>query len=108
MAAGVLELSDSTFQQDVLQSPVPVLVDFWATWCGPCLRVAPIVEDLAKENAGKLKIGKLDVDENPGTSSEYGVMSIPTLIVFKGGKEVDRITGALPKSAIQSVLNKHL
>jgi len=108
MAAGVLELSDSTFQQDVLQSPVPVLVDFWATWCGPCLRVAPIVEDLAKDNAGKLKIGKLDVDENPGTSSEYGVMSIPTLIVFKGGKEVDRITGALPKSAIQSVLNKHL
>lgn len=108
MAAGVLELSDSTFQQEVLQSSVPVLVDFWATWCGPCLRVAPIVEDLAKENAGKLKIGKLDVDENPGTSSEYGVMSIPTLIVFKGGKEVDRITGALPKSAIQSVLNKHL
>ncbi len=108
MANGVLTLSDAEFKNQVLESDTPVLVDFWATWCGPCLRVAPIVEELAQDNTGKIKVGKMDVDDNPETAGEYGVQSIPTLIVFKGGQEVDRVMGALPKSQLQSVIDKHV
>ncbi len=107
MAEGVLTVTDQNFQDEVLGSPLPVLLDFWATWCGPCLRVAPIVEEFARENAGKFKVGKLDVDQNGETAAQFGVMSIPTMIVFKGGAEVDRIVGAVPKSQLQALMARH-
>jgi len=107
MAQGVLELNDQSFQAEVLQSDTPVLVDFWATWCGPCLRLAPIVEELAKDNEGKLKIAKLDIDAAADLAAEWGVSSIPTLILFKGGQEQDRVLGAVPKSQLQAMINKH-
>jgi thioredoxin 1 len=100
--------SDSNFQEDVLKSDAPVLVDFWAPWCGPCKIVGPIVEELAKEYEGKIKVGKLNVDENQETSGQYGVMSIPTLMFFKNGQPVKSIVGAqgkdTVKGAIESVL----
>jgi len=95
-----LEVTDSTFEQEVLQSTHPVLVDFWAVWCGPCKAIAPIVEELAGEYEGKLKVMKLDVDDNPRTATTYGVQSIPTLLVFKDGKPAERIVGAVPKKVI--------
>ncbi|MCB2153638.1 thioredoxin [bacterium] len=108
MADNVLAVTDSNFQAEVLNSSTPVLVDFWATWCGPCLRVAPIVEELANENDGKLKVVKLNVDEAGDTAGEYGVQSIPTLVIFKGGQEVDRIVGAVPKSTLQAAIDRNL
>jgi thioredoxin 1 len=95
-----LEVTDNTFDQEVLQSAQPVLVDFWAVWCGPCKAIAPIVEELAGEYEGKLKVMKLDVDDNPRTATSYGVQSIPTLLVFKDGKTAERIVGAVPKKVI--------
>jgi thioredoxin 1 len=94
------EVTDKTFAQEVLQSTPPVLVDFWADWCGPCKAIAPIVEELAREYEGRLKVMKLDVDENPRTASTYKVQSIPTLLVFKDGKLAERIVGAMPKQVI--------
>jgi thioredoxin 1 len=96
----VREVTDRTFAQEVLQSTLPVLVDFWADWCGPCNAIAPIVEELAREYEGRLKVMKLDVDENPRTASTYKVQSIPTLLVFKDGKLAERIVGAVPKKVI--------
>jgi thioredoxin 1 len=95
-----LEVTDNTFEQEVLQAQQPVLVDFWAAWCGPCRAVAPIVEELAGDYEGKLKVMKLDVDNNPRTAMAYGVQSIPTLLVFKDGKPAERIVGAVPKKVI--------
>ena len=92
-----LEITDNNFSTEVLQSAKPVLVDFWATWCGPCRMIAPIVEELATEYEGKFKIGKMDVDNNPQTATQFGIRSIPTLLIFKGGKVVDTIVGQFPK-----------
>jgi len=95
-----LAVTDTTFADEVERSPLPVLVDMWAPWCGPCRQVAPVVEQLAAELAGRMRVAKLNVDENPVTSARFQIQSIPALLVFKGGREVDRIVGAQPKSEI--------
>ena len=100
--------SDSTFDQDVLKSDVPVLVDFWAPWCGPCRMVAPVVEDLAEEYDGRVKFVKLNTDENPMVASRYGIRSIPTLLVFKGGQQVGQIVGFRPKGDLAKRLDAAL
>lgn len=103
-----IELTDENFEQEVLKSDLPVLVDFWATWCGPCRMVGPIVDELAKEYAGKLKVGKLNVDSNGKTSIKYGIMSIPSLLFFKKGQVVDQMVGAAPKNNFVEKLNRIL
>lgn len=101
-------VTDGSFQQDVLQSTEPVLVDFWASWCQPCRMVAPVVEEIATENSGKLKVLKLDVDENQNTAMQYNVSSIPTLILFKDGQPVERMVGFSPKDRLLSKISPHL
>ena len=101
-------VTDSTFQAEVLDCDVPVLVDFWATWCAPCRMVAPILEELSEELAGRVKIAKLDVDANPMISQALRIQSIPTLVVFSEGRPVDAVQGALPKEALMELLEKHL
>ncbi len=96
----MLHVTDSEFAEKVLESKVPVLVDFWATWCGPCRMIAPFVEEIARDYAGKAMVAKMDTDANPQTPMRYGIMGIPTLIIFKDGKEADRIVGAVPKAMI--------
>jgi thioredoxin 1 len=93
-------VTDSSFTEDVLQSDKPVLVDFWATWCGPCRMVAPVLEEIASEHAEKITIAKLDIDANPGIARDYQIMSVPTMIVFQGGRPVKQIVGAKPKAAL--------
>ncbi|MGD1006829.1 MAG: thioredoxin [Ignavibacteriaceae bacterium] len=100
-----ITITDENFQSEVINSTEPVLIDFWAAWCGPCRIIAPIVEELAGEFSGKVKIGKLDIDNNQQTSIEYGVRSIPTLLIFKDGKVRETIIGAVPKSNIVQKLN---
>jgi thioredoxin 1 len=108
MSDNVVQLTDATFEEDVLQSTMPVLIDFWAVWCGPCRMVAPVVEELADDYAGKIKVGKLDVDNNPKSAMNYGVRSIPTLLLFKNGEVVDSVIGAVPKQNLVKMLDKHL
>lgn len=104
----VLHVNDKNFAAEVLKADLPVLVDFWATWCGPCRSIGPIVEELAKEFSGRVKVTKINVDENPATPSQYGVRGIPTLILFKGGKILDQIVGAVPKAKLISMVEKGL
>ena len=101
-------LTDGNFKSEVLEANVPVLVDFWAPWCGPCRMVGPVVEEVSVDYEGKAKVGKLNTDENPTTAGQYGVMSIPTLIIFKDGKPVDQIIGAVSKEVISSKLDSVL
>ena len=108
LAMGMIHLTDANFKSEVLQSDLPVVVDISATWCGPCKMVAPILEELSKEYAGKIKIGKLDVDENPQIPGKYGVMSVPTLMFFKKGEVMDQVVGALPKVQLKSKIEESL
>jgi thioredoxin 1 len=102
---GVTEFNDTNFEREVLQADGPVLVDFWAPWCGPCRMIAPVVEELAGENSGIIKIGKLNVDDAPNSAQSYGVSSIPTLMIFKKGEVVERFVGVQPKSRLQQAIN---
>lgn len=104
----VIHVTDSNFKNEVLDSSEPVLVDFWAAWCGPCKMIAPVIEELAGDYQGKVKICKLNVDENNKSASENGVMSIPTMVLYKNGKEINRLVGFMPKSQISQALEKAL
>jgi thioredoxin 1 len=108
MAGNVVEFSDTNFQQEVIQASTPVLVDMWAAWCGPCRVITPIVEELANAYAGKVKMGKVNVDDHPQLAAQYRIMNIPTLLLFNGGQEVDRIVGAVPKQELARRLDKVL
>jgi thioredoxin 1 len=103
-----LNFNDAAFDQDVLNSGVPVLVDFWAPWCGPCKAMSPTVDAVAAEYAGKLKVGKLNTDDNPGTASRYQIRGIPTLLLFKDGKVVDQRVGAMPKTELLKMIDPHV
>lgn len=107
MSEHVTEVSDANFEQDVLQSDQPVLVDFWAAWCAPCRMLAPTVEAVAEKYAGNARVVKINVDENPAVSQRYGIKGIPTLILFKSGKEEERVVGATSKDAISRMIDKH-
>jgi thioredoxin 1 len=104
----LVQVNDKNFASEVLHSDLPVLVEFWATWCGPCRSISPIVEGLAKEFSGKVKVTKLNVDESHTTPSQYGVRGIPTLILFKGGKILDQIVGAVPRARLKALIEKAL
>jgi len=105
---GPVTVTDDTFQKEVLEAEQPTLVDFWASWCGPCRMIAPILEELSSQYSGKVKFAKVNVDENPKTPANFGVRGIPTLIMFKGGKAVDQVVGAVPKSQLENILKKVL
>ena len=102
------EVTDNSFQQEVLESTMTVLVDFWAPWCGPCRMVAPVVEEISDQYDGQVKVVKVNTDENPNVASQYGIRSIPTLMIFKDGQRVDMVVGAVPKTTLANTLEKYL
>ena len=104
----IVEVVDSAFDEEVMESEVPVLVDFWAPWCGPCRALSPVIEEISNDYEGSVKVGKVNVDENPQTTMKFRIRSIPTLIVFKNGEVAEQIVGAVPKSEIEKILNKTL
>ena len=108
MSENLLQISDETFENEVLQHELPCLIDFWAAWCGPCRAIAPVIEELASQYDGKIRVAKMNVDENPKTPGKYGIRAIPTLILFKGGEVAEQITGAVSKSHIEEALKKVL
>ena len=108
MSENVIEFNDQNFDSDVLEAGTPVLVDFWAVWCGPCKAIAPIVEEIANDYNGKVKVGKMDVDRNNQVAMRYGIRSIPTLLMFNNGEVVDQVIGNVGKESIESMLNKAL
>ena len=108
MSDAILAVSDATFETEVLKSGIPVLVDFWAPWCGPCHMIAPVVDEIAESHKGKLKVVKMKVDENGPTPQTYGIMAIPTLILFKGGQVAEKAVGVLPKAKLVELIAKHV
>jgi thioredoxin 1 len=107
-SADVLEVTDDNFESEILNSDTPALVDFWAVWCGPCRQIAPTVEALASEYKGKLKVGKMNVDDHRNVPQKYGIRSIPTLLIFKGGQVVGQVIGAVPRSKLEAEIQKHV
>eukprot|EP00193_Tetraselmis_chui_P012555 CAMPEP_0177785774 /NCGR_PEP_ID=MMETSP0491_2-20121128/20540_1 /TAXON_ID=63592 /ORGANISM="Tetraselmis chuii, Strain PLY429" /LENGTH=125 /DNA_ID=CAMNT_0019306883 /DNA_START=642 /DNA_END=1019 /DNA_ORIENTATION=- len=103
-----ISVTDATFEEIVLKSDVPVLVDFWAPWCGPCRMIAPLIDELSDDYAGKIKAVKLNTDESPGVATEYGIRSIPTVMIFKDGQKMDTVIGAVPKSTLTQTLDKYV
>ncbi len=106
--SSVAAVTDTSFEEQVLKSTVPVLVDFWAPWCGPCRMVGPIVDEIANELNGKINVYKMNTDENPNVANQYGIRSIPTLMLFIGGEKVDTVVGAVPKQTLMGTISKHL
>lgn len=106
--AAAATVTDTSFKEEVLDSEIPVLVDFWAPWCGPCRMVAPVVDEIAEQYEGQVKVVKLNTDENPNVASQYGIRSIPTLMIFKGGQRVDMVVGAVPKTTLANTIEKYL
>ena len=104
----LMQITDASFEEEILKSELPVLVDFWAPWCGPCRMITPIVEELASEYEGKIKVVKMNVDENQATPTKYGIRGIPTVILFKGGEVAEQIVGAVPKAKIASMVENNL
>ena len=107
MSGNLVEFTDDNFDQEALKSDLPVMVDFWAPWCAPCRMVGPIIDELANAYSGKIKVGKLNTDDNPGIASRYGIMSIPTILLFKDGQIIERISGAVPRKVFENMLATH-
>lgn len=107
-STAIMEVTDANFDQEVLKSEQPVLIDFWAVWCGPCRALAPVVDEVALSYTGKVKVMKMNVDENPGTPGRYGIRGIPTLLIFKGGQVKEQIVGYVPKETIEKAIDKHM
>lgn len=107
-STAILEVTDANFDQEVLKSDQPVLIDFWAVWCGPCKALSPIVDEVAQSYAGRVKVAKMNVDQNQGTPGRYGIRGIPTLLIFKGGQVKEQIVGYVPKETIEKAIDKHM